>query len=74
MANLITPQNVQVVTKDGEIVINLKLDLNINLSGGQISVPIDEKVKAQQVKNQTEEEPEWLIPDFVSQKKINFGK
>ena len=73
MANLISPQNVQVVTKDGEIVVSLKLDLNINLNGGQISVPIDEKVKAQSV-HKSDEEAEWLIPDFVSSKKINFEK
>ena len=52
MANLISPQNVQVVTKDGEIVVSLKLDLNINLNGGQISVPIMKKLKLNLFTNQ----------------------
>ena len=30
MAQLLKPQNVKIVTKDGEIVISLQLDININ--------------------------------------------
>jgi len=32
MAQLLKPQNVKVVTKDGELIISLQLDININLN------------------------------------------
>jgi hypothetical protein len=75
MANLISPQNVQIVTKDGEMTVTIKLDLNINLNGdlANLTTQTTDTVK-QQVNNNKEEEPEWLIPDFASSKKINFGK
>ena len=37
MAQLLKPQNVKIVTKDGEIVISLQLDININLNHDNIS-------------------------------------
>lgn len=71
MANLISPSSIQVVTKDGEMTVNLKIDLNINLNGTAVNVPVNETAKISQ---QEDEKVEWMVPDFKSQKKINFGK
>jgi hypothetical protein len=72
MANLINPSGVQVVTKDGEMTVNLKIDLNINLNGTAVNIPINETAK---VKSMDEDDKvEWMVPDFTSSKKINFGK
>jgi len=72
MANLINPSGVQVITKDGEMTVSLKIDLNINLNGTAVNIPINETAK---VKNMDDDDKvEWMVPDFANSKKINFGK
>lgn len=72
MANLINPSGVQVITKDGEMTVSLKIDLNINLNGTAVNIPINETAK---VKSMDEDDKvEWMVPDFTTSKKINFGK
>jgi hypothetical protein len=71
MANLINPHSVQVVTKDGEMTVSLKIDVNINLNGTALNIPVEETAK---IKAQEDEKVEWMVPDFKSSKKINFGK
>jgi hypothetical protein len=80
MAQLLKPQNVKIVTKDGEIVISLQLDININLN--QLGVTnISENNSAVKPASKTEEfsstkdeNLEWVIPDFKKSEKVNFGK
>jgi hypothetical protein len=71
MGNLLRPGNVRVITKDGEVVINLVLDININLNNGGITVsqmPLETELPEK-------EDTQWEIPDFVAPNtKLNFGK
>lgn len=72
MGNLIRPVQTKVVTKDGELVIHMTLDLNINLTTGNLSVTASPSApKAVEEKEDTQ----WEIPDFtVPDTKLNFGK
>jgi hypothetical protein len=73
MPSLVKHGEAKVVTKDGEVFVNITLELNIKLEGtgaqvsasaagvgGSTAAPIDDKVN-------------WEIPDF-SPSKIEFGK
>jgi hypothetical protein len=76
MAQLIKPQNVKVVTKDGEILISLQLDININLNQtGVLSIEDNSIVKQVSTKPKNDEDDvAWAIPDFKPTEKIKFGK
>ena len=76
MAQLIKPQNVKVVTKDGEILISLQLDININLNQtGVLSIEDNSIVKQVSTKPKNDEDDvAWSIPDFKPTEKIKFGK
>ena len=67
MGNLLKPQNVKIITKEGECVVAISLDLNINLNGNNVEV-----VEAK--KQEVEPSFEWAIPEFKSEEKIKFGK
>lgn len=60
MPQLIRPQ--KIIVKDGEITVNLVIDLNIHVSGGTVSVP------------PAEEKTDWEVPTFGPADKVNFGK
>jgi hypothetical protein len=76
MAQLLKPQNVKIVTKDGEIVISLQLDININLN--QLGAPtVSSGVSLPEQKTTTsskQDDVAWEIPDFGPTEKIKFGK
>ena len=77
MGNLIRPNQVRVVTKDGEIVVHLTLDLNINLNTGALTVSnLPAPVRPAPVEEEPEvEDTKWEIPDFkVPDTKLIFGK
>lgn len=75
MAQLLKPQNVKVVTKDGEVVISLQLDININLNqSGTIDVTGSASNVATNLKKQEDDKTVWEIPDFKTIEKIKFGK
>lgn len=77
MAQLVKPGEVKVVSRDGELIISLQIDLNINLNQtGSIVVEGGVQAKSQNfAKNETKEEDgSWLIPDFKPAEKIKFGK
>jgi hypothetical protein len=59
----------QVVTKNGEVKldIQLHLDININAEGVQVGASA---LKAEQ----SDSEIDWVIPDFGSDERIQFGK
>lgn len=73
MPQLIKPQEVKVITKDGECQVSIVLELNINLNTDGVVA-----VSAQAIKQDKQEKPKsgtnWEIPDFETLPKINFGK
>ena len=73
MAQLIKPQNVKVVTKEGELLISLQLDININLNQSGSFVSTAQDVSKVKVANK-DDEVEWAIPEFKPSEKIKFGK
>lgn len=73
MPQLIRPQEVKVITRDGEVQVSLTIDLNINLNGG-VEVA---SVRAVQEKAETpkaNQETYWAIPEFEPAPRIQFGK
>jgi len=75
MAQLIKPTEVSVKTVNGEVLLNIKLDININLSQNgttQTSVP-ETKVEGRLEEKKKEDATLWEIPDFTSVPKIKFG-
>ena len=75
MPNLIKKGEARVVTKNGEVFVNIALELNIKLDGTNLqvaSVPSGASLGAQQSVAKDESIP-WEIPDFTSNK-IQFGK
>lgn len=77
MPQLIKPQEVKVVTKDGQLEVFISLELNINLNGNGFDVTAQAKeVQAiERPKEKTVEKTIWEIPDFENSHKINnFGK
>lgn len=70
MAQIISPVKMMTVTQDGEchLTITLELNINVNSSGDVVAslaqTPIPKKV----------EETDLEIPDFLSGKKVTFGK
>jgi hypothetical protein len=69
MPNLIQPNTVKIVTKEGEITVSLQIDLNINLNQSGMTFT-NNSVSG----NSKDEDFEWAIPDFNKSEKLNFGK
>lgn len=74
MAQLVKPSEVQIITKDGELQINVKLDININLNQGDLSNLDISKVKIAPEQIETIQKTDWAIPDFGPSPKLKFGK
>ena len=72
MPQLIRPQEVKILTKDGEIQVSIVLELNINLNGGVEVAATAQEVRP--VAPKPREDTHWAIPDFESVPKISFGK
>lgn len=73
----VSPKNVTIVTKDGELQISLTLDININLNNGEFFTEKSLIKKEENKKEIIEElsvEEKYIIPDFSSSPKINFGE
>lgn len=75
MPNLIKQGEAKVVTKNGEVFVNIALELNIKLDGTNLQVVSGNgsAAGASQASPVAEEKVSWQIPDFSSDK-INFGK
>ncbi len=73
MPNLIKPNNVKIITKDGEITVSLQIDLNINLNQSGVSFAGGNATSSMSNSNK-EDDFEWAIPDFQKAEKVNFGK
>jgi hypothetical protein len=74
MASLIKQGEARVVTKDGEVFVNIALELTIKLEGTglQGAVSASGGAAPSPVAKQ-EDKVKWEIPDFAANK-INFGK
>ena len=72
MAQLIKPTEISVKTVNGEVLVNLKLDININLTQGVVNTTVESKQEEKKVK-QEEKQTLWEIPEFNSVPKIKFG-
>lgn len=75
MAQVIKPTEVSVKTVDGEVLLNIKLDININLSQNyvtQSTIP-ETKVEGKLEEKKKEDATLWEIPNFTSVPKIKFG-
>lgn len=70
MVQLIKPQKVQINTKDGEVLVHITMDLNLNLTGATVGIKESQDKDAQA---KEAEEFEWQVPEFSS-KKVKFGK
>lgn len=76
MAQRIVPQVIKTITKEGEIELVVKLELNINLNSDGLSVNphVSSANKAEEVIEE-EDEVHFPMPEFGPSKKIkNFGK
>lgn len=79
MVYKIDNNKVKILTKDGECILNITLDVNINFTGG-IGNFINQNSPQNTIINSdnknSEENPMWEIPDFKPTKSsnINFGK
>jgi len=75
VAQLIKPTEISVKTVNGEVLLNIKLDININLSQNgtsQSSIP-ETKVEGRLEEKKKEDATLWEIPDFTNVPKIKFG-
>ena len=74
MPNLIKQGEARVITKNGEVFVNIALELTIKLDGTNFQVSSDGASPARAEKiSQPEDKVNWAIPDFGSDK-IQFGK
>ena len=76
MAQLIKPTEVSVKTVNGEVLLNIKLDININLCQSNTvqqtnvsEAKVDGKLEEKKKENATL----WEIPEFSNVPKIKFG-
>lgn len=75
MPNLIKQGEARVVTKNGEVFVNIALELNIKLDGSNLQFNMGATQGTQQssAASKQEDNVSWQIPDFTSNK-IDFGK
>ncbi len=74
MPNLIKQGEAKVITKNGEVFVNIALELNIKLDGTNIQMPSIFENNLASGSKKEDEKVSWQIPDFSSENKINFGK
>lgn len=73
MPQLIRPGDVQIVTKEGECLVNIQMELTIKLDGSNLQIA-SVAAQATAPSQQQEEKVDWQIPDFGGGQKLNFGK
>lgn len=73
MPNLIKQGEAKVVTKNGEVFVNIALELNIKLDGSNLVLSQGGSGGGSSSPNKAEDNVSWQIPDFTSNK-IDFGK
>ena len=73
MPNLIKQGEARVVTKNGEVFVNIALELTIKLDGSNLQV-LSGAGAATHTAKQEEEKVTWAVQDFAPSNKIKFGK
>jgi hypothetical protein len=73
MPNLIKQGEAKVITKNGEVFVNISLELTIKLDGTNLQVGAVAGGPSGSVPGRQEDKVNWAIPDFSSDK-IEFGK
>jgi hypothetical protein len=75
VAQLIKPTEISVKTVNGEVLLNIKLDININLSQNNTAQTnaIETKVEGKLEEKKKEDATLWEIPNFSNVPKIKFG-
>jgi hypothetical protein len=73
MPNLIKQGEARVVTKNGEVFVNIALELTIKLDGTNIGLAATATEQGAKKTAENQEKVNWEIPDFTSEK-IQFGK
>jgi hypothetical protein len=73
MPNLIKQGEARVVTKNGEVFVNIALELSIKLDGSNLVVGTGGGSGAGSPATKAEDKVSWEIPDFTSNK-IEFGR
>jgi len=72
------PVVTKVVTKEGECIVTIALELNINLHtlGAEVVAKPQDQVQAQAQPAVKEEKEsiDWMMPDLQGIEKIKFGK
>jgi len=71
MPNLIKQGEARIVTKNGEVFVNISLELNIKLEGTGIQGAVSASGAVQALPK--EDKVNWAIQDFEASK-IDFGK
>jgi hypothetical protein len=66
-------EEVQIITRQGEVKIKLEIDINVN-AGGAITVHAEAKPTDGGQPLEEVEENVWEIPDFGPTEKLEFGK
>lgn len=74
MPNLIKQGEAKVITKNGEVFVNIALELNIKLDGSNIQISNASNDGNSSDNKQRNEKINWEIPDFEPSNKIQFGK
>lgn len=77
MVQILQPYKTKVLTRDGEISVNITLELNINLnSDGNLQIKSKIVEEPKEIEKKEEDYYNWDIPDFSSSeiKKVKFGK
>ena len=79
MANLLKPNTVKVVAKDGELHVTISLELSINLNSDNLKLSnapsaVVPEVAVTKKTIVGDDNPAWEIPDFASMPKVEFGK
>ena len=70
MVQLIKPQQVSISTKEGELLIHLTLDINVNAGNARIGTEVQE---GEERSAEPTEKVDWAIPEFTSGR-VKFGK
>lgn len=73
MPNLIKQGPTKITTKDGEVFVNIAIELTLKLDGSNLQMMSDGSSVGLNKMERPEEKVSWEIPDFTSNK-INFGK
>lgn len=72
LPQLIKPNEVKIITKDGECQVSIVLEMNINLNGDGVAVST-QSTKQKEKENKSDSFA-WEVPDFEASPKIQFGK